>query len=69
MDPAHMTRLPYGSTASSLYKRILGVQVSNKFYDTTTGAAYYADKIAILYTPMNFISHVVALNATYNPTY
>lgn len=51
MDIDKITRTPYGSTPTSLYKRVISVSLTNKFAHAGTLVPYFAENMAIVYTP------------------
>lgn len=57
-----MKRIPYGSNATSLYKRLITVNFDNDF-----GGTNYA-KMALIYSPLGSIFTVVPLASDYTIT-
>lgn len=62
MDLMRMKRLPYGSTPSSFYKRVMFADFNNSI-----GGTVYSN-IALIYTPMNAFCSVIPLSSSFTPT-
>lgn len=68
MDQTHLKRIPYGSNATSLYKRITTFSITNQFRNLSTDAAYFSPRMAFIYSPLGNICTCVPLDDNYRVT-